>query len=1399
MKNKTLLLLALLLSTGFLMAQTAAQVYNTSTNYRTQTQDGNVIDDQKIETITYYNGLGQTVQTIGLRAGGQKQNIVQHNTYNEYGKQTKMYLPWASSGQLPSGSSADFIAPNVLEADINAFYNTSKYEFTTNPYSETRHEETPLMRPLEAGAPGNDWVIGSNTNTNHTVRSAYSTNVTSDQVFHFEVSTTSPTLANDAYEPTLSLSSTTHYGLSTLSKNITKDENWKTADGSNNTTETFTNKLGQMILKRNYNSGNGHDTYYIYDDFGNLTYVLSPEASDDMVLSGSLASNYQTTLDKLGYQYKYDYKNRPIEKKVPGKGWEYVIYDNLDRPLLTQDANMNSKDQWHFVKFDALGREVYTGFYTTTVTRSILRSTLASQTVLHESRQSAAQLIGDTSLYYSNTSYPTNASNMEVLTVSYYDDYVDMGGLGVPPATVYGVSTLTNPKSLPTVSKVRVLLDNQSIWITTLTGYDVDRRVVYSASHNDYINTVDTIKNELDFSGQVQETTSTHQKTGADLITTIDYFIYDHMGRMKSHKQEIDDSPIQLIAENNYDDLGQLEQKLVGGETFQDGYTDITNATITTEGTIVKDPLVSNGYNAGAKTNGEFEGDGGIRFTIPGLLKNFRVGLVKTSSLGIPGWDDFDFALEYRIGFGTGSNTNPRFEVIFDGQTVSNVSLINFLTGDILSVERIGSTIYYKHGNTTVYSQVDNTATAGAFLSGKVGLNHTEANVEELTLFSYDMDTELQRVDYKYNVRGWLTDINDIEGEFRFNTDLFTFRINYNQVQSNTSATSLYNGNISQTFWRTQNDDQNIRGYSYGYDDLNRIEDGLSLKGDDTMNNVVVNNIHNLGSVSFDKNGNINTLTRSGKNFTNSTNGQWDDLQYTYDGNQLIKVFDNSTSALKDYGFHTTTPNTNTDHYTYDVNGNMTADTNKDMIIEYNFMNLPTEAVFNNDPTKKITYIYDAVGIKLRKIETDGVSVYNTDYAGNFIYINNTLEFFNHPEGYIDPVANTLKSVKGYDGDSGQITYSDYQYVFQYKDHLGNIRLSYSDADLNGAIDPNTEIVEEINYYPFGLEQYGYNRTVDGGDDWARNWRFGGKEFNNEHSLGWYDVSARNYDPAIGRWMNIDPLVEAMRRHSPYNYAFDNPIFFVDPDGMMPIALAQGNFDAMGFAIDSSQTFTAGMGGGISDTVIVTGNEATSATTQLDASVDGMLDISRDSSSGELSYARTGSGPLTEAAQTLVNAIDDTSIIVNVDATNASTTPSGVTHDTGGIYSGNTISSVTDPVSGKPIVSTLQDVNAPMLDAVGTYYGTPGMDMLHETNESYEGGLQAQSSGMSSGNSNAPGNSYSLIHARTLAHSPQNNYFVRFNNTASGARVSSRAIGVTETTFVQSPGRPPLTISTLRH
>jgi len=98
-----------------------------------------------------------------------------------------------------------------------------------------------------------------------------------------------------------------------------------------------------------------------------------------------------------------------------------------------------------------------------------------------------------------------------------------------------------------------------------------------------------------------------------------------------------------------------------------------------------------------------------------------------------------------------------------------------------------------------------------------------------------------------------------------------------------------------------------------------------------------------------------------------------------------------------------------------------------------------------------------------------------------------------------------------------------------------------------------TVIVEESNYYPFGLKHKGYNNVVSSnGNSVAQKFGYNGKELNEELGLEWHDFGARNYDASLGRWMNLDPLAEQMRRHSPYNYAFNNPIYFIDPDGMMP-------------------------------------------------------------------------------------------------------------------------------------------------------------------------------------------------------------------------------------------------------
>ncbi len=195
---------------------------------------------------------------------------------------------------------------------------------------------------------------------------------------------------------------------------------------------------------------------------------------------------------------------------------------------------------------------------------------------------------------------------------------------------------------------------------------------------------------------------------------------------------------------------------------------------------------------------------------------------------------------------------------------------------------------------------------------------------------------------------------------------------------------------------------------------------------------------------------------------------------------------------------------------------------------------------FSNYGAMNVKYIYSADGVKQRKIVNELGTINRTDYSGGYIYRNGKLEFIRTAEGYAMP--------------SG----SGYRYVYEYKDHLGNIRLSYTDANGDGKV-TKSEIIEENNYYPFGLKHKGYNTVLRStGNDLAQKYKYNGKELNEELGLNWYDYGARNYQAELGRWFNVDPLAEKYFNVSSYNYCVNNPIVFVDPDGRDIVVTTNG-------------------------------------------------------------------------------------------------------------------------------------------------------------------------------------------------------------------------------------------------
>jgi len=283
----------------------------------------------------------------------------------------------------------------------------------------------------------------------------------------------------------------------------------------------------------------------------------------------------------------------------------------------------------------------------------------------------------------------------------------------------------------------------------------------------------------------------------------------------------------------------------------------------------------------------------------------------------------------------------------------------------------------------------------------------------------------------EYNMRGFLNHIevkNTFQNASQSNL-VFDERLFYDKG----FASKLYNGNIAGIVWRKYSNTSPEEAYGYSYDPLNRLTHAEYARKNVTNNWVKTSYDYTASNITYDLNGNIQSMNQRGINppAINSPINM-DQLTYTYapNSNQLIKVVDGvsaaSTQSLPDFKDNN---NQGAVEYFYDANGNLTRDDNKGVTsITYSRLNKP-EIITTGQGY--IAYTYDAAGNRLRKkVHTNASNqddIY--DYIGNFVYKNDVLEYMLTGEGRARPVPGPSPNYP-----------TKFQYDYFVKDHLGNVR-----------------------------------------------------------------------------------------------------------------------------------------------------------------------------------------------------------------------------------------------------------------------------------------------------------------------------------------------------------------------
>ncbi len=295
----------------------------------------------------------------------------------------------------------------------------------------------------------------------------------------------------------------------------------------------FYNSENQLVLSRILDGDTFFDTYFVYDEYGNLVFVLPPGYQD------------HPDLDLYAYIYRYDYLDRLVYKKLPGCAPSYLVYDAAHRLVFSQDGCQRNDSLWSFFVYDVYGRVVVEG----ECSNSDKHVRTAGETVVL-----GTLMEGDTGLAYSGYQSSFDLVDPCVYVVNYYDTYDfrtrnGFSAYNFPEGTVSAIGNLTGSI---------LCTHGSSGFIYSADYYDINKRIVKSLSSR--VNGgMDTYATEYSFQGSPLSVLHTHTDSSGYSLTERYTYTYDHSSRLTRVSHQYDNNPSVLLLEHTYDELGRLQ------------------------------------------------------------------------------------------------------------------------------------------------------------------------------------------------------------------------------------------------------------------------------------------------------------------------------------------------------------------------------------------------------------------------------------------------------------------------------------------------------------------------------------------------------------------------------------------------------------------------------------------------------------------------------------------------------------------------------------------------------------------------------------------------------------------------------------------------------------------------